>query len=127
MFKLQKMKKTLTFVLMLFIGFTFSSCMMMMPGHMSGSMTENHEHAGMKVDPVCGKHVDEATAFTYEYNDKKYYFETEQCLAVFKNDPDHFIQKLDTDKHRKSWATTGMIVGGVAMTTMMVLMMVAIF
>jgi len=121
------MKKILTFILILFIGFTFSSCMMMMPDHMSGSMHENHDHAGIKVDPVCGKQVDEASAFTYEYKEKKYYFETEQCMSAFKNDPDHFIQKQDNDKQRKSWATAGMIVGGVAMTTMMVLMMVAIF
>jgi YHS domain-containing protein len=123
------MKKILTFILLLFIGFTFSSCMMMMPDHMSGSMHENHDHdhAGMKVDPVCGKYVDEANSFTYEYKEKKYYFETEQCMSVFKNDPDHFIQKQVNDKQRKSWATAGMIVGGVAMTTMMVLMMVAIF
>jgi len=48
-------------------------------------------------------------------------------MSAFINDPDHFIQKQDNDKQRKSWATAGMIVGGVAMTTMMVLMMVAIF
>jgi YHS domain-containing protein len=123
------MKKILTFILVLFIGFTFSSCMMMMPGHMSGSMNENHsqEHAGMKVDPVCGKYVDERSAFTYEYKGNKYYFETEQCMSVYKNDPEHFKQKQDYDKRRKSWATAGMVGGAVAMTAMMVLMMVAVF
>ena len=123
------MKKILTFILILFIGFTFSSCMMMMPHRMSGSMHENHDHdhSGMKVDPVCGKYVDETSSFTYEYKGNKYYFETEQCMSVFKNDPDHFIQKQDNDKRRKSWATAGMVGGAIAMTTMMVLMMVAVF
>ena len=86
------MRKIFIVILVVVIGASFSSCMMMMPDHMSGSMHENHnhDHAGMKVDPVCGKYVDEASSFIFEYKGNKYYFETEQCMSVFKNDPDHF-------------------------------------
>lgn len=119
------MKKILTVILVLFIGFTFSSCMMMMPDHMSGSMHENHdhEHAGMKVDPVCGKQVGEISAFTYEYQGNIYYFDSEQCLSVFKNNPDHFLKESDKATHMKPWAKAGIIGGGVVMTAMMVLML----
>ncbi len=123
------MKKLIISILVIVIAVTFSSCMMMMPDHMSGTMPEghSHDHSTMNTDPVCGKHVDESNAFTYEYQGKKYTFESEPCMTVFKNDPDHFIQKQDNDKKRKSWATAGMVGGSIAMTAMMVLMMVAIF
>ena len=121
------MKKILTFIMVILFGLTFSSCCMLMPDHMSGSMHEGHNHSNAKVDPVTGKPVAEGNTFTYEYKEITYSFENEQTLAVFKNEPDHFIQKQDNEKRRKSWATAGMIGRAIAMTTMMVLMMVAIF
>jgi len=89
------MKKIFIGILMVVMVATFSSCMMMMPGHMAGTMQEgqNHAQSNGKIDPVCGKHVMDGSSISYEYKDNTYYFESEQCLAVFKNDPDHFIQK----------------------------------
>ena len=123
------MKKTFIFILVFVISVSFSSCMMMMPGHMSASMHEghNHEHSTAKVDPVCGKDVDNSSNFTFEYQGNNYYFESEQCLTVFQKDPDHFVQKQHKDRHRKTMTTVGWIGGGVVMTALMILMMSSIF
>lgn len=119
------MKRTIFGILMLLIATSFSSCMMMMPGHMSGSMPEehNHVHSIGKIDPVCGKQVIEGSSITYDYKGNTYYFENDQCLAVFKNDPGHFVQKRENENHKKTWAKAGMIGGAVAMTAMMVVML----
>ncbi|MCX6220093.1 MAG: hypothetical protein NTZ69_03810 [Bacteroidia bacterium] len=53
------MKKFFIGILIVVMVSTFSSCMMMMPGHMAGTMQgdHNHEHSNGKIDPVCGKQV----------------------------------------------------------------------
>ena len=119
--------KKLFFIIL--IAFSLSSCMMMMPGHMAGSMHEDHNIIGSntEIDPVCGKPVDEAKAFSFEYQKNIYYFDTEQCLSVFKNNPDHFLKKSAIDPHKKTWARIGWIGGGVIMTTMMLLMLTNAF
>ncbi len=120
------MKKLFIGILMVVMVATFSSCMMMMmPGHMAGTMQgdHNHEHSTGKVDPVCGKQVGEISAFTYEYQGNIYYFDSEQCLSVFKNNPDHFLKESNKATHMKPWAKAGIIGGGVVMTAMMVLML----
>ena len=103
--------------------------MMMMPGHTTGSMHENQNAIGpnAKIDPVCGKQVEEANAFRYEYQRKIYFFDTEQCVSVFKNNPDHFLQNPVKDSHRKTWASVGWIGGGLIMTSMMILMLTNVF
>lgn len=123
------MRKISIVILVFVIGFSFSSCMMMMPGHMSGSMREghNHDHSAVKVDPVCGKDVDNSSSFTFEYQGNKYYFESEQCLSVFKSNPDHFVQKQHKETPKKTLTTIGWIGGGVAMTALMILMMSSAF
>ena len=119
------MRNIFIVILVVVIGSSFSSCMMMMPGHMSGSMQEGHnlDQSVAKIDPVCGKQVGEGTVFTYEYQENIYYFESEQCLSVFKSNPDHFLQKTDKVSHKKTWATIGWVGGAVVMTSMMVLML----
>ena len=119
------MRNVFIVILVIVIGTSLSSCMMMMPGHMSGSMQEghNHEQSIAKIDPVCGKQVGDGTSFTYEYQGNMYYFESEQCLSVFKSNPDHFMQKTDRVSHKKTWTTIGWIGGAVVMTSMMVLML----
>lgn len=123
------MKRFIFGILMVLIVTLFSSCMMMMPDHMSGSMQEehNHAHSNGKIDPVCGKQVIEGSSITYDYKGNTYYFESDQCLAVFKNDPGHFVQKQENENHKKAWAKAGMIGGAVAMTAMMVVMLTKVF
>lgn len=118
------MKKLFIGILMIIMVATFSSCMMM-PGHMAGAMQGSHNHgfSTEKVDPVCGKQVGEANTFTYEYQGNIYNFDTEQCLSVFKNNPDHFLKESDKATHLKPWAKAGIIGGGIVMTAMMVLML----
>lgn len=119
------MKKFFIGILIVVMVSTFSSCMMMMPGHMAGTMQgdHNHEHSNGKIDPVCGKQVNDGSSITYDYKGNTYYFESDQCLAVFKNDPGHFVQKQENENHKKTWAKAGMIGGAVAMTAMMVVML----
>ncbi|MCL4482096.1 MAG: YHS domain-containing protein [Bacteroidetes bacterium] len=119
------MKKFFIGILMVVIVTTFSSCMMMMPGHMTGAMQGSHNHglSTEKIDPVCGKQVGEVSVFTYEYQGNRYYFDSEQCLSVFKNNPDHFLHESDKATHMKPWVKVGIIGGGVVMTAMMVLML----
>ncbi|HAQ21540.1 MAG TPA: hypothetical protein DCR40_20265 [Prolixibacteraceae bacterium] len=119
------MKKYFIALLVTVISLSFSSCMMMMPGHMSGSMQEGHNHVSsdVKTDLVCGKQVGDENSLSYEYQGKIYYFDTEQCLSVFKSNPDHFLQKQHTDAPQKILTTAGWIGGGVVMTALMILMM----
>lgn len=122
------MKKIFIVLLVIAMGVSISSCMMM-PGHMSGSMNESHNHdsSDMKIDKVCGKQVGEESFFTYVYQGNTYYFDTEQCLSVFKSNPDHFIQKQNMDTPKKTMNTVGWIGGGVVMTALMILMMTKVF
>jgi len=123
------MRKIFIAFLVVVISTSFSSCMMMMPGHMSGTMQEGHNHdqSVTKIDPVCGKQVGDGISFTYEYQGNIYYFDSEQCLSVFKSNPDHFMQKIDKVSHKKTWTTVGWIGGAVIMTSMMVLMLTNTF
>lgn len=123
------MKKISIVILVFAIGTLFSSCMMMMPGHMSGSMHEDHNSnsSGTKIDLVCGKQVGEKDSLAYEYQKNTYYFDTEQCLSVFKSNPDHFVQKQHKKTPRTTLNTIGWIGGGVAMTALMILMMSSVF
>lgn len=117
------------FILIIAIGVSFSSCMMMMPGHMSNSMQNGHHHdsSTAKIDQVCGKQVMDENSLSYEYQGNWYYFDTEQCLSVFKSNPDHFVHKQHKDTPNKTLTTAGWIGGGVVMTALMILMMSSVF
>ncbi len=118
--------KKLTFIVLL--TFSFSSCMMMMPAHMSDSMNHSdHASSAARIDKVCGNNVLPGSSFTYEYKGTNYYFDSEQCLTVFKNNPDHFLQKSAEDTHKKNMKTTMWIGGAIVMTAMMVSMMFIVF
>ena len=119
--------KKLFFIILLAVS--FSSCMMMMPGNMTGTMQKNYNHVSsdVKIDRVCGKQVGEGNSFSYEYQGNIYYFDTELCLSVFKSNPDHFLQKPDKDIHKKTWIGIGWIGGGVIMTALMILMLTNVF
>lgn len=123
------MRKISIVILVFVLGTLFSSCMMMMPGHMSASMHEDHNSnsSDTKIDPVCGKQVGEKDSLTYEYQKNTYYFDNEQCLSVFKSNPDHFVQKQHKKTPKKTLNTIGWIGGGVAMTALMILMMSSVF
>ena len=109
------------------LSFSLSSCMMMMPAHMSDMDHSNNTSSEARIDKVCGKTVGPESTFTYDYSGTTYYFDTEQCLTVFKNNPDHFLQKSPDDSHKKNMKTTMWIGGAIVMTAMMVVMMISIF
>jgi YHS domain-containing protein len=42
-------------------------------------------------DPVCGMRVVKANAISYEYEDNKYYFDTDKCKQIFIMSPRKFV------------------------------------
>lgn len=48
---------------------------------------------GQYIDPVCGIVVNEQSAIFYSYQGTFYYFDTEECLAVFKKNPNKFLDQ----------------------------------
>jgi len=114
-------------ILITLLSFSLSSCMMMMPGHMSGSMEHsNNASSDARTDKVCGKTVEPESSFTYEYKGTNYYFDSEQCLTVFKNNPEHFVQK-SADVSHKNMKTTMWIGSAIVMSAMMIAMMIIVF
>jgi YHS domain-containing protein len=114
-------------ILITLLSFSLTSCMMMMPAHMSDMDHSNNASSDARIDKVCGKTVGPESSFTYEYKGTNYYFDSEQCLTVFKNNPDHFLQKSTDDAHAKNMKTTMWIGGAIVMTAMMVFMMISVF
>lgn len=116
-------------ILITLLAFSLTSCMMIMPGHMSGSMhdSQNNISPDARIDKVCGKTVGPESSFTYEYKGANYYFDSEQCLSVFKNNPEHFLPSNHNDSHQKNSHTAAWIGGAVVMSAMMVAMMIAVF
>lgn len=116
-------------ILITLLSFSFSSCMMMMPGHMSDSMHDSHNNGSSdaKIDKVCGKSVGPESSFTYEYWGTTYYFDSQQCLTVFKNNPEHFLPANHYDSHKSDWHKAAWIGGAVVMSAMMIAMMIAVF
>jgi YHS domain-containing protein len=44
------------------------------------------------IDPVCGMHVDKATAqHTAEHNGTTYYFCSRGCMLDFQDDPERYL------------------------------------
>lgn len=46
-------------------------------------------------DLVCGMQVSKSEAFKYEYEGKKYYFDSYNCKEAFKMTPKKFIEKQE--------------------------------
>ena len=44
------------------------------------------------IDPVCGMKVNNNEAYTYKYNDVEYFFDSKDCKAAFKMNPEKFIK-----------------------------------
>ena len=82
--------------------------------------------AGQHMDPTCGIVVNEHTAISYSYQGSIYYFDTEECLSVFKKNPNKFIKdsrgNWNVNASHMGWwlpATGGIMVVG--MTLAMIL------
>jgi YHS domain-containing protein len=53
---------------------------------------EMSDQSGTALDPVCGMHVDVATAqHTAEHNGKTYYFCSRGCMLDFADDPERYL------------------------------------
>lgn len=50
------------------------------------------DQSGQALDPVCGMHVDVASAqHTAEHNGKTYYFCSRGCMLDFNDDPERYL------------------------------------
>ena len=76
-------KKThlVVILILVFIGIPFSCTV----------FKDNSATPKFEIDPVCGMKVDKSEAYTYKYNDKKYYFDNYNCKEAFKMNPEKFI------------------------------------
>jgi len=47
------------------------------------------------MDPVCGTEVTPSTAkFSWDYEGKKYYFDSKECLEAFEKNPSRFVEMV---------------------------------
>lgn len=84
------------------------------------SCSVNQKHLTTKTyrDPVCENSVDANTTIQYTYDDVVYYFDSEECLQVFKKNPAKFSTSKKRQMHRaitnKWWVPVmaGMMVVG---------------
>lgn len=113
--------KTLFFI---GVALLLSSCMMMGPGHMVGGhqMTTGQNNPQGYYDLVCGNHLDTIqNELSWQYRGEIYYFDSRECMNSFKDNPEGYLS------NRTSPASGNLFlwgVGGVIMTTLMVLIMI---
>lgn len=50
-------------------------------------------NSGDIMDIVCGMKVDKSVAYTYKYKGVEYFFDSKDCKASFKMNPEKFIKK----------------------------------
>jgi len=90
----------------------------------SCSVGRHHQTSKKHADPVCENNVDVNAALQYLYNDEVYYFDSEECLQVFKKNPEKFSM-APGDRHGlfrgKWWVPVMAGVMVVGMGTVMIL------
>jgi YHS domain-containing protein len=53
----------------------------------------------MPIDPVCKRHVDIERAYaSYDYHSWTVYFDSQECLKKFEEDPDSYMDGLDDEE-----------------------------
>lgn len=51
------------------------------------------------IDPVCGMRVEKTDAAgEYEHEEVMYYFDSEECMKLFYQDPEQYAPKFGTDE-----------------------------
>jgi YHS domain-containing protein len=121
--KLPNISKTINAVIIISSFFLFSSCMMLSPNHFTGTHTSTDHFYNEAVDPVCGRSFkSNQSTLSYQYLNKNYYFDTEECLSHFKQTPDNYLQK--NQQNHRNGNHNGLLwgLGAVVMVGMMVLM-----
>ncbi|MHA6280882.1 YHS domain-containing protein [Salinimicrobium sp. CAU 1759] len=79
---------------------------------------------GQHMDPVCGIAVSEQSAINYKYMENTYYFDSEQCLTVFRKNPEKFQntqKRRSTNGMHMGWAPISGIVMVLGMTAAMII------
>jgi|25BtaG_2_1085352.scaffolds.fasta_scaffold01368_2 YHS domain-containing protein len=70
---------------------------------------------GQHVDPVCGVVVREKSAINFKYMENTHYFDSEECLTVFRKNPEKF-HKSQQKRRSTNWVHMGLApVGGIVM------------
>ncbi len=110
-------------IILIIFSVMLSSCMTMMPFH-HAMHSQGHSHDSHKThyDPVCGNEVHN-DSLNYKYMDNTYYFDSQDCLNVFKKKPEAFIDKQEANCNHNNNETTYWIIGSSVMLITMGAMM----
>jgi len=120
---LHNISKTINAVVITSVLFLFSSCMMLSPNHLTDTHTSTEHFSNETVDPVCGRSIkSDQSTLSYQYLNKNYYFDTEECLKQFKQAPGNY--SLKKEHNHGDGNHNGLLwgLGAVVMVGMIVLM-----
>jgi YHS domain-containing protein len=117
-----KLFKLATYIGVLFL---FSSCMSIMsiPNQASKMHRSNtiSRYSETNFDVVCGKTIEaNLQSFSSQYNNKPYYFDSEDCLHKFQQSPNTYINKNIQNKKNNSLLYWGL--GAASMGVLMFFM-----
>lgn len=110
--------------LFLSVIFLLTSCMMLSPNHLLG-MNHTQKQSNLAdnySDPVCGKILyDSEKAYTYQYHDKIYFFDSEDCINKFKQSPESYVNitAITTKNNQLVYWSLGAISMGIMMLFML--------
>jgi len=92
----------------------------------SSSKVVASEEANPYVDPVCGNTANLDSSFRYDYNGRVYYFDSDECRAVFQKNPERFASHQVTRGHHHNQAITNVGWWGAGMVTIVVVAMTSV-
>jgi YHS domain-containing protein len=68
-------------------------CSLMVLMLLSCNTFKNTSKPEYATDAVCNMKVDKAHAYSYKYKGVEYFFDTKDCKAAFKMNPEKFIKQ----------------------------------
>ena len=76
------------------------------------------------VTTICENKTNNVTALKYRYNNQTYYFDSKECMVVFKKNPEKFSKKENFNNKSKQQMSHSLV--GYAAVVYMLLLMVSI-
>ncbi|MEQ9261878.1 MAG: YHS domain-containing protein [Owenweeksia sp.] len=73
----------------------------------SASRMNANPGSAVYIDPVCGSTVKQDTKWYFSYEERIYYFESEECKLVFQKDPARFAQNQPGHNSHKGLGKLG--------------------
>ncbi|NOZ48089.1 MAG: YHS domain-containing protein [Chlorobi bacterium] len=81
-----------------------------------------NQNTSVLIDPVCHESVNSDSAKYFEYMGQLYPFESDECMYVFKKNPEQFIANKPIFRNRQMQTFVSFVGGSVFMLGMMALM-----